>query len=330
MNARLGFSIAAHLDPDVLLIDEVLSVGDMAFQQRCIERMRDFKQQGATIVFVSHNLQAVAGLCDRALYLQREVRALGPSLDVIEQYVRATDRAAQHRPRGAVEIVRASCSTSTAGRRSSAPSGARLTSAGDLSRRTPPSTICCSVSSPIDRPIGCPCTTRTSARGELRIAALRAGQEIVVDFHFRAHLTRGQYHLGCHVFDTAHAGHTPTACADRHLHGRESRTPRRHRRSAGRARVVEPAAGRSCRGKPRCSTPVSLRPPKFSRGRRRLRRAVPAHFPLAPDSRPFSTPTSAGQSRLLNWSDSPISQHTRPTLCSESVRGTAARCGCDD
>ncbi len=88
MNARLGFSIAAHLDPDVLIIDEVLSVGDMAFQQRCVHRMGEFKRQGVTIVFVSHNLQAVSQLCDRALYLRRKPLALGPASDVIDAYVR--------------------------------------------------------------------------------------------------------------------------------------------------------------------------------------------------------------------------------------------------
>ena len=88
MNARLGFAIAAHLDPEVLIIDEVLSVGDMAFQQRCVSRMTEFKRQGVTIVFVSHNLQAVSSLCDRALYLKRKPLALGPASEVIDQYVR--------------------------------------------------------------------------------------------------------------------------------------------------------------------------------------------------------------------------------------------------
>src|SRR5437763_13048636 len=69
MNARLGFSIAAHLSPDVLLIDEVLAVGDMAFQERCFARMRQFRSEGVAIVFVSHNLHAVADLCDRVLLL---------------------------------------------------------------------------------------------------------------------------------------------------------------------------------------------------------------------------------------------------------------------
>src|SRR5438477_13072311 len=75
MSARLGFAIAAHLDPDVLIIDEVLSVGDMAFQEKCIKRMFEFKQQGVAIVFVSHNLQAVAMLCDRSLFIRNQMVA---------------------------------------------------------------------------------------------------------------------------------------------------------------------------------------------------------------------------------------------------------------
>src|SRR3984957_15996812 len=70
MNARLGFSIAAHLDPDVLLIDEVLAVGDMAFQEKCQARMKEFRVKGVAIVFVSHHLPAVARLCNRVLLLE--------------------------------------------------------------------------------------------------------------------------------------------------------------------------------------------------------------------------------------------------------------------
>jgi lipopolysaccharide transport system ATP-binding protein len=70
MNARLGFSIAAHVDPDVLLIDEVLAVGDYQFQQKCYARLEQFRRRGAAIVFVSHNVQAITDLCDRALLLR--------------------------------------------------------------------------------------------------------------------------------------------------------------------------------------------------------------------------------------------------------------------
>ena len=67
MNARLGFAIAAHLDPDVLLIDEVLSVGDARFQEQCITRMRALRASGVPLVFVSHNLVAVMDLCNRVV-----------------------------------------------------------------------------------------------------------------------------------------------------------------------------------------------------------------------------------------------------------------------
>jgi len=67
MFARLGFSVAAHVDPDVLLVDEVLSVGDYLFQRRCLERMHSIIRSGATVVFVSHNLREVAQLCQRSL-----------------------------------------------------------------------------------------------------------------------------------------------------------------------------------------------------------------------------------------------------------------------
>src|SRR5207247_5164695 len=92
MHARLGFSVAAHLDPDVLLIDEVLSVGDMAFQEKCVERMKEFKRRGVAIVFVSHNLQAIAGLCDEAIYLNARVRAQGSTQTTVEQYVRTSNQ----------------------------------------------------------------------------------------------------------------------------------------------------------------------------------------------------------------------------------------------
>ena len=69
MYVRLGFSIAAHLDPDILLLDEVLAVGDVAFQTKCLDRIAELRKAGRTIVFVSHDLAAVYRLCDRAILL---------------------------------------------------------------------------------------------------------------------------------------------------------------------------------------------------------------------------------------------------------------------
>lgn len=90
MSARLGFSIAAHLKPDALIIDEVLSVGDMAFQQKCFDRMAQFKRDGVAIVLVSHNLHAISMLCERSVYLASSVQASGPTDEVISAYVDAS------------------------------------------------------------------------------------------------------------------------------------------------------------------------------------------------------------------------------------------------
>jgi len=103
MFARLGFSVAAHVDPDVLVVDEVLSVGDFVFQQRCLERMNAVIHGGTTVVFVSHNLHAVAELCQRSLLLDRgQVVAQGPTEEVIRTYL---DRADAQRARRDVSGV---------------------------------------------------------------------------------------------------------------------------------------------------------------------------------------------------------------------------------
>jgi ABC-type polysaccharide/polyol phosphate transport system ATPase subunit len=87
MYARLGFSVAAHVDPEVLIVDEVLSVGDYLFQLKCAERMNSVIASGATVVFVSHNLHAVANLCRRSLLLEGgKVQTIGPTADVITAY----------------------------------------------------------------------------------------------------------------------------------------------------------------------------------------------------------------------------------------------------
>ena len=87
MYVRLGFSIAAHLEPDILLLDEVLAVGDAAFQSKCLGRINELHRQGRTIVFISHDLGAVERLCDRVILLkQGQVIATGTATDVIAAY----------------------------------------------------------------------------------------------------------------------------------------------------------------------------------------------------------------------------------------------------
>jgi energy-coupling factor transporter ATP-binding protein EcfA2 len=93
MYVRLGFAIAAQLEPDVLLVDEVLAVGDAAFQAKCVQRILDLRQRGTTILFISHDLGTVERLCDRALLLGGgHVTADGPAADVVSTYLRQVNR----------------------------------------------------------------------------------------------------------------------------------------------------------------------------------------------------------------------------------------------
>ncbi|HQR42450.1 MAG TPA: ABC transporter ATP-binding protein [Gemmatales bacterium] len=89
MYVRLAFAVAAHLEPEILIVDEVLAVGDQAFQQRCTLRMREIGKSGRTIIFVSHNMPAISNLCDRCVMLQAgKVVVDGKSSDVIRMYNR--------------------------------------------------------------------------------------------------------------------------------------------------------------------------------------------------------------------------------------------------
>jgi ABC-type polysaccharide/polyol phosphate transport system ATPase subunit len=87
MVARLGFAVATDVAADILIIDEVLAVGDEAFQRRCLERLEEFRQSGITILFVTHNSAMIRQLCDRAMWLdQGVVRAVGAVDDVLRRY----------------------------------------------------------------------------------------------------------------------------------------------------------------------------------------------------------------------------------------------------
>jgi ABC-2 type transport system ATP-binding protein len=92
MVVRLGFSVAVHLDPDVLLIDEVLGVGDEHFQHKSFERLRQFKQEGKTILVVSHELNSIKKFCERAIWLDHGHMMMdGASEDVVAKYRTSVD-----------------------------------------------------------------------------------------------------------------------------------------------------------------------------------------------------------------------------------------------
>jgi lipopolysaccharide transport system ATP-binding protein len=94
MYVRLAFSVAAHLEPEILVIDEVLAVGDMAFQRKCLGKMGDVAQTGRTVIFVSHNMGLLQALCQRGIFLQHgTVHTDGTITDAVDAYLQTLEQA---------------------------------------------------------------------------------------------------------------------------------------------------------------------------------------------------------------------------------------------
>ena len=200
MNARLGFAIAAHLDPDVLVIDEVLSVGDMAFQERCVNRMIEFKRQGTSIVFVSHNLQAVTTLCDRAIYIQNQTIECGAAQRVVSSYVgKAMVRRDQS---DSTFILKHSALESSQGTEAVSPGTVMtLRLAYEGRREVSDVTLSFIVYRSTDR---LEIYNANLTADEVGLRHVTAGTEFTVALQFAAHLTRGAYHVECVIV------HNPT------------------------------------------------------------------------------------------------------------------------
>jgi len=202
MNARLGFAIAANLEPDALIIDEVLAVGDMAFQQRCLDRMRAFKQEGVAIVFVSHNLQAVAALCDRALWIQGSTKRDGTPSEVVQAYSLGDAGSLEAPRREAVQITSAVLIDRN-GRRIDEPvaSGTNLTlRVSYLPRETVDEAICdFLVYRSADNLL---LYEGHFSMAEVGLPHVPAEQPFVIDFPFRTHLAAGDYRVATRLRDT--------------------------------------------------------------------------------------------------------------------------------
>jgi ABC-type polysaccharide/polyol phosphate transport system ATPase subunit len=117
MQLRLGFAIASHLEPDIFVVDEALSVGDASFQEKCVDRMTKLVREGTTVLFVSHNLAAVESVCDRAIFIEhgKEVTQ-GPVKEVLTHYLnsmeaRRIDLDAIEENRGTVRVKSVTCHT---------------------------------------------------------------------------------------------------------------------------------------------------------------------------------------------------------------------------
>ena len=198
MNARLGFAIAAHVDPDVLLIDEVLAVGDFTFQQKCYERLREFRQSGAAIVFVSHNMQAIVSLCDKAVLLRP---GRGPIIgnvgEVAALYASADAQAVDARIQ--IESVRLTERGSSTPVKTAIAPGTWLTM--DATIRTNTQLPRCRIGFEIVRDDGLVMFNGSPMVDGHPAIDLEPGMSLTTRVQFRANLLRGTYRVVLHILD---------------------------------------------------------------------------------------------------------------------------------
>jgi homopolymeric O-antigen transport system ATP-binding protein len=196
MHARLGFSVAAHIDPDILLIDEVLSVGDFPFQTKCIKKMRDAVTKGVTVIFISHNIPSVIQLCPRAILMKKgEILKSGPSESVCRFYHHAF--AEMHRAKTSIELKDfevqdkegAPCNAFQVG--DWATARIVVTSSEDLD-----GLIMGFLIKRMDGVVVFDCHSNAVAD---RYFSLKAGETKEITIHFRTNLPQGTYFLGAHM-----------------------------------------------------------------------------------------------------------------------------------
>jgi len=193
MQMRLGFAVAAFLEPDVLLVDEVLAVGDATFQQRCLDRIRQVLAAGTTLVFVSHDLAAVEAMCNDAIWLRDgTIRARGSAHDVLGEYRKWVDESATGdvRVRGALELLAAEVSDASGGPypRTQEALDLSITVRGDVSREA---TVLLGISE----------GTASPTLLVKRAVSLSPGETVAHCRIERVPLPRGRYYLWAGVFE---------------------------------------------------------------------------------------------------------------------------------
>jgi ABC-type polysaccharide/polyol phosphate transport system ATPase subunit len=193
MYARLGFSVAAHVDPDVLLVDEVLSVGDYLFQRKCIERMYSVISGGATVIFVSHNLREVAALCQRSLLLEHgTVQSVGPTEEVIQTYLARCQQERALDDHREIVITRVTTHDSGGPRTEFEPDGKMYVTVEAQARvRHDDMSVVLGIVDQHQYPVFDTCTQRLGAGP----VTLEADQTLTVTFELDVTLAQGTYHV---------------------------------------------------------------------------------------------------------------------------------------
>jgi lipopolysaccharide transport system ATP-binding protein len=198
MYARLGFSVAAHLDPDILVIDEVLSVGDFVFQRKSLEKMRSIAMGGATVLFVSHNLKAVADLCRRAILLDAgRIVADGTTADVLQSYL-ARERAKLTEERRADVQIRSVTLRNGGGGTVQFSPGEKAWVDVTFQANTSCHDIAV-VLQVLDDGLGSVFHTSSERLGHAPVS-LEKGQRCTLTFELDLHLANGTFHVGTYLF----------------------------------------------------------------------------------------------------------------------------------
>jgi lipopolysaccharide transport system ATP-binding protein len=238
MNARLGFSIAAHLDPDVLIIDEVLAVGDFRFQQRAFERLHELAQSGRPVVVVSHQLERIAQLCSKAILLVGgQVHAAGSVEECIATYL---GRSEVITPADAPFVFGAPVITPSL----TVPTGSTFAFTVRVTRRAPAPSVTIGVRARTlsDKQI---LFATSASRQNL---ALPAADEFSLECMLEAHLLPGQYIVESYAFDPVRGELCTSAPAYLQVSGDHGfaigRTHLGGRMAVGVGAVTPPRAGR--------------------------------------------------------------------------------------
>ena len=198
MFARLGFSVAAHLEPDILIIDEVLSVGDFAFQRKGLEKMRAVARSGATVIFVSHNLQAVAEFCKRTILLDHgRVVADGPTDMVVRRYLDTGSELSGRRTEGPVRVLQATV-TGAGGETSRFESGSRARISVDIEAKAAAERV--AVVLELKNTDFYEIFNTSSERLGHPPITLAAGERARCTFDVDLHLGPGTYYLGVYLY----------------------------------------------------------------------------------------------------------------------------------
>jgi lipopolysaccharide transport system ATP-binding protein len=198
MFARLGFAVSAHVEPDVLIIDEVLSVGDYLFQRKGVERMKQVLASGATVLFVSHNLRAVADLCPRALLMDHgQVVADGTTAEVVRRYM---DHGADGTADNATKEAYLSRVTlrGPAGEDLQFESGQKVIAEIEVTANQPCQKLAVVIECRDDEQYDV-FNTSTQRLGEAPFS-LEPGETVRVTFQLTMHLVPGTYHFGAYVY----------------------------------------------------------------------------------------------------------------------------------